>query len=96
MTNFSYFDESSSLDEYDVLITVVAYFNVHNAKEVACQLYIEEDEFAQILKFHKDHKDIKPFIDEAILDKDKFFKDFLDFLGEDFINRKKICEILKI
>jgi hypothetical protein len=96
MTNFTYFDQTGSLDEYDVLITIIAYFNVYNAKEVASLLFIEEDEFALILSYHKDHKDVKPFIDEALLNKDKFFKDFLDFLGEDFINKKKICEMLKI
>lgn len=58
MIDFTYFDHKGSLDEYDVLLTVLAYFDIHLAKQVSKLLFIEEDELVSILRYHNDHKDI--------------------------------------
>jgi hypothetical protein len=94
MINFKYFDQKGSLDEYDVLLTILAYFDIYLAKQVAKLLFIEEDELVGILRYHNDHKDIKQFIDVAELNKDLFFKEYFDFLGDDFIKKDEILKIL--
>jgi len=94
MIDFTYFDHKGSLDEYDVLLTVLAYFDIYLAKQVARLLFIEEDELVGILKYHTDHKDIKQFIDYAEMNKDNFFSEYLDYLGNDFINKDDIINII--
>lgn len=94
MINFTYFDQKGSLDEYDVLLTVLAYFDIYIAKQVSKLLFIEEDELVSILRYHNDHKDIKQFIECAEENKDLFFKEFFDFLGDDFIKKDDILKVL--
>jgi hypothetical protein len=94
MIDFTYFDHKGSLDEYDVLLTILAYFDIYLAKQVSKLLFIEEDELVSILRYHNDHKDIKQFIEMAEKNKDLFFKQYFDFLGEDFIKKDEILKIL--
>lgn len=96
MIDFTYFDHKGSLDEYDVLLTVLAYFDIHLAKQVSKLLFIEEDELVSILRYHNDHKDIKQFIHCAEENKDRFFSEYLDYLGNDFINKDDIIRLIRL